>query len=353
MLDAIQDAPPDNESIAGPVWTYLLAGIAGTGFAGAIIGVSAGYWVTCALSPCLRFHGADLIRVLSAVPMWSVSLGLAWGIAPSYWLARRSRKSRSAAGLRAWFAALLVALCTPLVILWIAAQVLNAVEVRLAIYGASEPVSLGLGKVLSLFVLPFPWFYGSAEVTGTYTLVSVVLLILASATVAATLLRGLQPVPGEGGSPWDLRLLVGVLAGGITGALQGMVVFAGYLAVDLTIAVESPIVMAVYFGLLGGALGFLLGPVPAIVAGGVERLQLSWRWLRWPLSIAAFVAMFQTLVADFGGRTRDFARLRPEPNVYLEILILAGGSLVYFSTTLVLNCWLHPAASEDCVKASH
>lgn len=236
--DAIQDVPQDDEPIAGPVWTYVLAGIAGTGLAGAIFGVSAGYWFTCGPSPCNRFYGADLIRVLSWVPMWGIVFGLVWGIAPSLWLARRFRKSRPVAGLRAWFMAVLM--------------------------------------------------------------------------------------------------------------------LVGYLAVDrTTIYVESPVVKAVYFGLLGGALGFLLGQVPAIGAGGVERFHPSWHWLRWPLSLAAFVATFQILVADFSDRVRSFAGLWEEQNTRLQLMILVGGSVVYVSTTLVLNRWLHPAASEIGVKEPH
>lgn len=356
-LDAIQDAPHDDGPVAGPVWTYVLAGIAGTGLAGAIFGVSAGYWVTCGLSPCFRFYGADLIQVLSWVPMWGIVFGLVWGIAPSLWLARRSRKSRPVAGLRAWFMALLVALCAPYVILWIGEWVLDAVETRLAMYGASEAMSLRLIEVLGLPFLPFPWLHynGSAVVTGTYILVSVALVTLASATVAATLLRALLPVSAAGGSPWDPSLFVGALAGGITGAVQSLLVFAGYLATDLEIGdtIGSPIVMAVYFGLLGGALGFLLGPVPAIVIGGVERFQPSWRWLRWPLGIAVFVATFQILVADFADRVRGFAMMRPVQNTRLHIMILVGGSVVYLLTTLVLTRWLHPTASEVGGKASH
>ena len=135
---------------------------------------------------------------------------------------------------------------------------------------------------------------------------------------------------------------------------MAVLMLVGYLAVDrTTIYVESPIVMAVYFGLLGGALGFLLGQVPAIIAGGLERIHPAWPWLRWPLSLAAFVATFQILVADFSDRVRSFAGLWEEQNTRLQLMILVGGSVVYVSTTLVLNRWLHPAASEIGVKEPH
>jgi hypothetical protein len=354
-LGTIQDVPQSDELIAGPVWTYILAGIAGTGFVGAVMGVFAGYVVTCGPSPCNRFYGADLIRVLSSVPIWGLVFGLAWGIVPSLWLARRSRKSRSVAGLKAWFAALLVALCTPFAILWMGEWGVNAVETWLAIYGASEAVGLHLSNLLFGLLLPFPSLDGGSEVvTGAYMLVSATLLTTASAAAAAAIHRALNPVSVPGDSPWGGRLLVGALAGGLTGALQAVLMLAGYLTVDrTTIYVESPIVMAVYFGLLGGALGFLLGQVPAIIAGGLERIHPAWPWLRWPLSLAAFVATFQILVADFSDRVRSFAGLWEEQNTRLQLMILVGGSVVYVSTTLFLNRWLHPAASEVGVKEPH
>lgn len=112
MLDAIQDAPPDDESIAGPTWTYALAGTVGAGVAGAMLGLWMGGadlwdWQNRLDSGCVLSLGpVDLAGTL--VFVWTMLLlcGLTAGLLPGLGLSFWARGTFEVPGLIGWLVAL-------------------------------------------------------------------------------------------------------------------------------------------------------------------------------------------------------------------------------------------------------